>query len=296
MKKLYLLLLVPFTIYSQETPKYVQYIYNLSSINPGYSINEPGILRVGGIGISENFLNNRSLAKTYNFFAQTSISDKMELNLNYLNREVENIYDSNYSRFNGNLSYLIQLTKKSHLSLGFAFGFNQKIINTTKYTYVDPDPNFKENVNHFNLGSGLMFFTENLFVGVSSLNFLKNEYETFDQKKDIEIYGLLGYVFEIGKKWKLKPMIFTNKMNTKFETNYSVNLLYDNFFELGYSYVDKELTTFLMRFKFKNSKVGCAMEFEKNTIYRDKMNYVVFLTHDFYFSHETKNYEKPRYF
>ena len=82
-KFLIIIVLYSISICAQQEPHYTQYMYNMSVVNPGYMINEPGLINVGSLYRTQ-WVGIEGAPKTANIFATIPLDDRIELSLNYL--------------------------------------------------------------------------------------------------------------------------------------------------------------------------------------------------------------------
>jgi len=82
-KFLIVVVLCSFSMYAQQEPHYTQYMYNMSTVNPGYMINEPGLIKVGSLYRTQ-WVGIEGAPKTANIFAHIPLSERIELSVNYL--------------------------------------------------------------------------------------------------------------------------------------------------------------------------------------------------------------------
>lgn len=254
MKKTIVLLIV-FTIYfsgfSQQDPQYTQYMYNQSVINPAYATTEKGVINLGLMHRSQ-WSSAVGAPKTYNFFAHTPLSDKIEVGLSMI---TDNIGDGVLKENNiyADFAYVLQLNETQKLSFGLKAGFTNFSTNFNNFKFPDDDPlngittNDKafDNQNRTlpNFGFGMFYFSDNYYVGVSAPNFLQSKHIEESSginsigREEIHYFLTAGYVFELSDIVKLKPAVMAKAVKgSPVVLDTSLNVLFNNRFEGGVSY------------------------------------------------------------
>ncbi len=193
--------------YSQQEPLYSQYYNNFNLLNPAY---------VG----THNFFTVTSLVRTQ--WADEpgsprtgSLSFHGEVGKNLgvgLSAVFDKVSVLNETHLYADVSYAIELSEKSTLSFGLKGGGSFVNVDLQRLGITD-DPLFSENINKFmpNIGTGAFFYTDNLYISLSALNLLKNEF--YDKRSGVVasatdnmiFYLSSGYNFVLNEHLSLQP-------------------------------------------------------------------------------------------
>ncbi len=198
------------TAFSQQDPLYTQYMFNMLAINPAYT------------GINNNLnitVNSRwqwtgleGSPKTNILTANSSfLENKVGLGALILRDELGVSENTE-----GYLSYAYKIqSSTSTISFGLQTGF----INY-QYNFGDLDlnpatldPNFSANIKgdtRVNFGAGLIYMTDNLFLGLSVPRILNTEFTdgVIASTRYQRHYYLTGaYLIELQRGIKVKPMV-----------------------------------------------------------------------------------------
>ena len=94
-------------------------------------------------------------------------------------------------------------------------------------------------------GAGIYYYTDKFYLGLSAPNVLETEH--FDEssnsnssataKERVNYYLMTGYVFDLGKKFKLKPSVLLKAVNgAPLQADISANFLFNDKFTFGAAY------------------------------------------------------------
>lgn len=232
--------------FSQQQPQYTQYMYNMRSVNPGYMINLPGVVEVGGVYRSQ-WVGVQGSPKTANLFASIPLSDNIELGVNFFNDKIGSNTQLNTNTFNVDGAYKISISDETNVSFGLKMGFTNVSLNVQN---VDPTINNSSETS-FNLGAGLFLFNPNYYVGLSSPNLVAGDVpnQIGDFKNDFHLYLIGGYVFDVGLDVKLKPSLVVKQVSgAPISIDVSANALFYDKFEIGASYRNEDAIAALASF------------------------------------------------
>lgn len=247
MKKIILLInfLFYLSVSAQQDPEYTHYMYNMSVVNPAYATGVPAMMNFGGLYRTQ-WVGAYGAPKTFTFFGHTAINDKIEAGISFLSDDIgdgakkeNNVY--------ADFAYVLKLGGKNKLSLGLKAGFSSMQSNFNGFRFTDPqtDIAFSENINATkpNIGVGVYYFRDNLYVGLSAPNLLKSKY--IEEKSGVNAFGseeihtflTAGYVFQLNNALKLKPAFMSKFVKgAPITLDVSANVLYNEKFEFGASY------------------------------------------------------------
>ncbi len=233
-----ILLLVSISCFAQQEAQYTQYMYNTTNINPAYAGNR-GILSVFGLHRTQ-WVGLDGAPTTNAFSINTPIvNSNVGMGLSFIN---DNIGASNENIISADISYAIPTSETFRLSFGLKATANLLNIDYSKLNQYDSfDSKFQNNVNNKftpNLGAGVYFNSDKLYLGFSipnffdTANFNDDIAETVNQK--MHYYFIGGYVFDLSSKVKFKPAFLTKAVEgSPLQLDLSGNFLFNDKFVLG---------------------------------------------------------------
>jgi type IX secretion system PorP/SprF family membrane protein len=289
------------SIYAQQEPHYTQYMYNMSTVNPGYMTNEPGLIKVGSLYRTQ-WVGIEGAPKTANIFAHIPLNERIELSLNYLNDKIGSNGNLQENVFNIDVAYKIKLKENLNLSFGMKMGLGQLSFDFSN-TNLSSDVAFQNtNKTLFNIGAGAFLFKEQFYIGVSSPNLIpteiSNNSETIYTRKQ-HLFLIGGYVFKMNDNIKLKPSTVIKHVNgAPLTFDFSTNVLLYNKFEIGASYRYQDAVSGLLGFNVTNNlRLGYAYDFntsELNNFNSGSHEFVLRYTFDVLGL--SKKYDSPRFY
>ena len=287
--------------YSQQEPQYTQYMYNMSMVNPGYMINEPGIIQVGSLYRTQ-WVGIEGAPKTANVFAHIPLNNRIELSVNYLNDYIGQAINLSENVFNIDAAYKISLKNDLNVSFGIKTGFDHLNFSALG-SNVSNDPLFQNSKKTIiNIGAGVFVFKNEYYIGLSSPNLIPNDLNAssellYSDKQHLFLIG--GYVFDINSDLKLKPSTVVKYVGgAPLSFDVSVNALYLNRFELGISYRYQDAVSGLVGINISpNLKLGYAYDFNTNELndFNDGSHEFILL-YKFDLLSLSKKYSSPRFY
>jgi type IX secretion system PorP/SprF family membrane protein len=291
---------------AQQDPLFTQYMYNMSVINPAYATDDPGMLNLGGIYRSQ-WQDVDGAPSTFNFFAHTPVSERVELGLTVVHDEIGNIVKEN--NITADFAYVIPTGESSNLSFGLKGGLTTYDANLTGLQVNDPTDPALQNLNEVFpvFGVGAFWFGDNYYVGASAPNLFTSEYlENEDGlaalgEEAIHYYLTGGYVFDLNENLKLKPAFMARGVEgSPLAVDVTANVLLYDRLEAGVGYRFNETITGLVNFKITPSlRVGYAYDHFTSDFasYDLGGTHEIMLLFDFDLFGLTKGYDKsPRFF
>lgn len=232
-------ILCSLSAYAQQEPQYTQYMYNMSMVNPGYMISEPGIIQAGSLYRTQ-WVGIDGAPKTANVFAHIPLDDRIELSVNYLNDNIGGNINLSENVFNTDVAYKIRLNNNLNVSFGVKMGIDHLNFSALG-SNVSTDPLFQnESKTVLNIGAGVFLFKEHYYLGVSSPNLIPNDLNVntnvfYRNKPHLFLIG--GYVFDISHELKVKPSTVIKYVDgAPLSFDISANVLFQERFEFGLSY------------------------------------------------------------
>ena len=288
--------------YAQQDSHYTQYMYNMSEVNPAYMINEPGLYQVGSLYRSQ-WIGVTGASKTANIFAHIPINDQIEFSVNYVNDKIGSDINVATNVFNIDLAYKINLSESKKLSFGLKTGVDNLTINASN-SNVASDPLFQDaNQNYFTMGAGVFLFSDNYYVGLSVPDLIPSKVKIDNAgslyKSAAHFYLIGGYVFDVSNSFKVKPSAIVKEVvGVPLSFDISMNVLYNNRFELGVSYRYDESISGLVAINITPSlRIGYAYDYIQNDLkeYSDGSHEFILL-YKFDLLSLSKKYSSPRFY
>ncbi|MFB9056782.1 type IX secretion system membrane protein PorP/SprF [Mariniflexile ostreae] len=196
-------------VHAQQDSQFAQYMYNTISVNPAYagsrgSLNILGAYRNQWVGMD-------GAPKTLNFSVHSPIGlQGVGLGLGFTSDEIG---PSSESIITADFSYALYLEETLKLSFGLKGGLSIWDLDPNKLNIYDPNDYSlrQENYKSPIIGLGLYLYTEKWYMGVSSPNILKTDYQDDVQvstaTEKTHVYFIGGYVFTLNPYLKLKPAV-----------------------------------------------------------------------------------------
>ena len=166
-------------------------------------------------------------------------------------------------------AYHIKLSEKYKLGLGVSLGMVQYRIKLFDAKVADSgDQLLTGNVlanNVFDSNGGLYLYSDKLFFGVSTYQFLGNKISWKDSKSTLapHFYATIGYTFKVSKTISVQPcalMKFNNP--TPLQPEFTLRGLYKNIFWIGTSYRLNDAVSALAGVTIKEKlSIGYAYDF-----------------------------------
>lgn len=133
------------------------------------------------------------------------------------------------------------------LGVGIDAGLVQ---NTIDGKFVAPegtanDPAIPQNAvsgGAFDLGAGVYYQSDKLYVGLSSTHLLESEIDLdkFSKEYKRHFYGMIGYTLEVTPSVTLKPMLFVKNVTENTTIDVNVNAHFNNRFWAGLSWRNED--------------------------------------------------------
>ncbi len=288
--------------YAQQEPQYSQYMYNMSTVNPAYVVNQSGLISTGLL-YRKQWTGLDGSPQTANVFGNIPISEKIELSVNYVNDRIGDAISTNNNFFNIDFAYVTRISDRFRLSYGLKTGINSFKLDASG-SNVANDPAFADNNAklQFNVGAGLFLFSHNFYAGISSPNLLPNDVNLGEfgvSETKTHIYGVSGFIFDLVDEVKLKPsMVIKQVIDSPLTFDVSLNsLIYDKF-ELGVSYRYEDAFIALAGFNItKSLKVAYSYDFSTSELsgYNNGSHEIILL-YNFDLLNLSNKYTSPRFY
>ena len=265
--------------FSQQDPQYTQYMYNTQIINPAYA-GSRGILSFGLLGRSQ-WVNINGAPNTVSFTVNSPMgkTENMGLGLSVVHDQIGPVTDSNV---NVDYAYTIYPSYHSKLSFGLKAGLDILNIDYTKLNLFDAmDPRFQTNVDNKlqpQIGAGIMYATDNLYLGLSVPNFLTTRHYDDDNlitggsdsvaAERVHYYFIGGYVFNLSSSLKFKPATMIKAVSgAPLQLDASANFMFNDKFTLGAAYRWDSAISGLVGFQVSdNIFIGAAYDYQTSDL------------------------------
>ncbi len=230
--------------FSQQDAQFTQYMYNTSNINPAYAgsrevLSVFALHRTQWVGLDGAPITN-------NININTPIGSNIGVGLGIVN---DRIGVSDENNISADFSYTIQASNNYKLAFGLKASANILNIAFDKLSYAVADPSFETNVNNKispNIGTGVYFYSDNTYIGLSVPNFLETRH--YDRNSTINsakvtaqermhYYFIAGHVFDLSENIQFKPSLLTKIVQgAPLQIDASANFMINEKFILGAAY------------------------------------------------------------
>ncbi len=293
---------------AQQDPQFTHYMYNMSSVNPAYATDDPGVINLGGMYRTQ-WVGAVGAPKTVNAFVHSPIAKRVEAGLSIVSDVIGDVVHEN--NIYADVAYVIPVSETKKLSFGVKGGVTLFDANFSGFQYTDPtpDPAFSENINKTfpNVGAGVFYFSDHYYLGFSAPNLLNSKH--LESKDGIKATGVEathffmtgGYVFNLNPNLKFKPAFMAKGVSgAPLSLDVTANLLFFDEFEVGAGYRWDDSVSGLVALSITPSlRVGYAYDYTLSNLGRyNSGSHEIFLLFDLDTSDlASKGYEKsPRFF
>jgi type IX secretion system PorP/SprF family membrane protein len=223
---------------AQQDAQYTHYMYNTISVNPAYA-GSRGVMSVFGLYRTQ-WVGFNGAPDTGSFSINTPIANS---NLGVGASLVQDrIGPTNESAFSADVSYTVPTSERYKLSFGIKGTANLFSLDRTK---LFPDTQIDDKLVGYrnfspNVGAGVYFHSDKLYIGLSVPSILETERFNKDKKEvalyveRMNAYLIGGYVFDLSETLKFKPAFLTKVVQgAPLQLDVSGNFLINEKFVLG---------------------------------------------------------------
>ncbi|MDP3311820.1 type IX secretion system membrane protein PorP/SprF [Lutibacter sp.] len=304
----FIVLFIPFLMWSQQDAQYTQYMYNMSVINPAYTTDNIGVISIGGLHRSQ-WAGIVGAPKSSNLFAHTPINNNVEIGLTLINDNVGDVVKEN--NFFVDVAYKLDLEENGNLSFGIKTGITLFDVNFNGFALesgdVFTDPDFDTNINQsfFNFGAGAYYNTNNYYIGLSIPNILKSKHldrnnGKYQGTEQAHIFLTGGYVVELNNLFKLKPAFMAKSVKgSPITLDITANMLYNNKVEFGIGYRIKDAFSGMINFSVSPEfRIGYAYDHTISNLGPfNSGSHELIVLYDLFILKPTNGFDKsPRFF
>ncbi|HRE79273.1 MAG TPA: type IX secretion system membrane protein PorP/SprF [Flavobacterium sp.] len=231
------LMFTGFAALAQQDAQYTQYMYNTINVNPAYA-GSRGVMSIFGLHRTQ-WVGLDGAPVTNAASINTPINNSnLGVGLSFVN---DKIGPTNENAISADVSYTVQTSETFKLSFGVKGTANLFNLDVNKLNPQDAgDPQFQNLDNKFtpNIGAGVYFHSDKMYVGLSVPNFFETKrYSDNDVAINAErmnFYLIAGYVFDLTYNLKFKPALLTKAVEgAPLQVDVSANFLYNDKFMLG---------------------------------------------------------------
>jgi type IX secretion system PorP/SprF family membrane protein len=230
------LLFTGFVSYAQQDAQYTQYMYNTINVNPAYA-GSRGVTSIFGLHRTQ-WVGLDGAPTTNAFSINAPLGSNLGGGLSFVN---DKIGPTNENTISADISYTIQTSETYKLSFGVKGTANLFNLDITKLNPQDAGDESLQNLdNNFspNVGAGVYFHSDKLYLGASVPNFFETKrYSDNDfvvNKERMNFYFIGGYVFDVTQSLKFKPAFLTKVVEgAPLQVDVSGNFLINEKFVLG---------------------------------------------------------------
>lgn len=293
------LLLSGFLSYSQQAAQYTHYMYNPMAINPAYA-GSRGVVSIFGLHRTQ-WVGLDGAPETNSFAINTPIGEHIGLGVSFLN---DKIGPKEESFITADFSYTIQTSENYKLSFGIKGTLNLFDLDPTKLNSKDFNDKVLQNIDNYlspNIGTGLYYYSEKLYLGASVSNFFQNNSYDFKSvtinKERMNIYIIGGYVVDLSPNLKFKPAFMTKMIDgAPLQLDVSGNFLINDKFVIGAAWRWSAAVSAMAGFQIsKGVYIGYGFDLETSKLANyNSGSHEIFLRFEFF--KNTHRIVSPRFF
>lgn len=286
--------------FAQQDAQYTQYMYNTINVNPAYA-GSRGVMSIFGLHRTQ-WVGLDGAPVTNAFSINSPIENSnIGVGLSFVN---DRIGPTTENTISADLSYTIQTSETYKLSFGIKGTANLFNLNVNKLNPQDQnDPSLQNLNNNFspNVGAGVYFHSDKLYLGASVPNFFETKrYSDNDfvvNKERTNLYLIGGYVFDLTYNLKFKPAFLTKIVQgAPLQVDVSGNLMFNNKFVLGAAYRWDAAVSLMAGFQVSDGiYIGYGYDLETTKLRRyNSGSHEVFLRFELF--KRTDRIVSPRFF
>lgn len=240
MKKIIILfvwILATATSFAQQDAQYTQYMYNTININPAYA-GSRGVFSVFGLHRTQWVgLDGAPVTNTVSINSPIN-GTNIGMGLSFVN---DRIGPTDENAISADISYTVKTSETFKLSFGIKATANLFNLDINKLNPADQgDPRFQDLNNNFtpNMGAGVYFHSDKMYLGLSVPNFFEthryDDNSVSVNQERMNFYLIGGYVFDLSPSIKFKPAFLMKAINgAPLQADLSGNFLFNDKLTLG---------------------------------------------------------------
>ncbi|WP_340077140.1 type IX secretion system membrane protein PorP/SprF [Leptobacterium sp. I13] len=285
---------------AQQQVMFTQYMFNGMALNPAYAGTHNAISAT--LLAREQWVGLDGAPSTQTFTVHSPINETKKVSLGAMVLRDE-IGITEQTSFTLAFAYRLQLGVNTQLSFGLQGNYNNFNSRYSDLNINDPVfTNADVTVSKFNFGAGAYLYTDQFFLGVSSPQLIRNEFDKNNADSDSFLerhyFAYTGYVFPISENVKAKPNVLMKYVEgAPVEFDINANFLFYEKLWLGLSYRSFDSFDAIAQFQItKQLQIGYAYDFATTTDLRrvNSGSHEFMLQFNFNFSRD--RIISPRYF
>ena len=251
---------------AQQDAQYTHYTHNMNVINPAYA-GSRGSLSIGVLGRTQ-WVGFKDAPRTFTGSIHAPVGNRLGLGLSIITDALGPIKEQNVYV---DASYTIPTSETTKLAFGIKGGISVMNANLTELMLPETspllDPSFESDLNNLfpNFGTGLYFYSDKYYLGLSVPNILGSlhfDRSIGDASEVMHGFFTAGYVFDLNENLKFKPATLVKiAQGAPLSFDVSGSFLINEKIELGvnYRYEDSIAGTFLLNAS-KDFRIGYAYD------------------------------------
>ena len=257
--------------FAQQDPQFSQNMFNKLYVNPAFAGSSEAICLHALY--RAQWVNFDGAPKTFVFGADAPLlNNKAGIGLSVSSDKI-GFENTLMGKLAG--AYHFGLGGSAKLGVGLDFDFLQHSIDGTFIppdgnTVIDPAiPTKSVSGTAFDMGGGLYFHSEKLYIGVSATHLLESKVDLDKFKKEFKrhFYGMIGYSFDLSPSLALKPSIFVKNVTDNTTADFNLNLHINNRFWIGASYRTEDAFVALLGLNITEKlRLGYSYDFTTSNI------------------------------
>jgi type IX secretion system PorP/SprF family membrane protein len=253
---------------AQQLPIYTNYILNEYAYNPAV-VGSKGHA-VFNLNYRNQWVGFQDAPKTYLVSMHSSIGKQKKLAIGSI---VNSDNTGLLGRTSGylTLGYHVKLNQKYKLGVGISAGMIQYRIKLYDAKIADTGDNLLTgnllSNNVFDSNGGLYLYSDKLFFGISTAQFLGNKITWKDSQSKLSqhYYATLGYTFKVSEKISIQPTMLVKYNNpTPVQPEFTLRGFYKKIFWIGTSYRLNDAVSALVGFTLKE-KLSIGYSYDIST-------------------------------
>ncbi len=287
-----------FLLIGQQDPIYSQLSFNILQFNPGYTGSRDAISGVATYRTQWTKIDGQP--QSFNLGIHTPLKNKISVGANFAYDEIG---ISKHTFSNLMAAYRINF-ESSFLQFGMQVGLetlNSKLSSIKTTDINDPAFASDQNINIFNIGAGLYYSSEKLYLGLSLPTLLshKNYYQSqgSDQKRYTHLYGLIGYVQKLNDNFVFRPSMVTRwSSGTTIFLDLNASIIWNDLVWAGLSYKTSHVMVFMTQLHLKGEVfIGYSYDLGlANSVIKNSPTHEIMLGIDV--PKGSRRFSSPRYF
>jgi len=229
--------------YGQQYPIFTQYMFNGLVLNPAYTGSHESMAFTAASRSQWTDLKGAPQTEMFTVHSPIKFSRSAAGAFFTLDR----LGKTKQYMLYGTYAYRFPVSRKGKIAIGGQFGVTYYQTDYTGLNIVtrdnSPDPSFSNNNNRYlpNIGTGVYYYDDRLYVGLASPSVINNK---FNKDNGLEIatqerhyFLTAGYIFDLNENLKLKPNLLIKWVeNGVFQYDINSNLLIRQTVWVGFSY------------------------------------------------------------